>query len=360
MRLTCETEDLGRNGTSTNDLNRTEVANFLLMGFSDIWEIQIVHAVLFLLIYLLAFMGNVLIVILTSLDVHLQTPMYFFLRNLSFLDFCYISVTVPKSIVSSLTHDTAISFMGCALQVFFFLDLACTETVILTVMSYDRYVAICQPLHYEVIMNQGTCVRMMAMSWLSGAICGLMHVIATFSLPFCGSNRVNQFYCNVPQLINLLDAEDIIIESGVMIFITSLVNICFFSITLSYVYIFCTILKIPSKEGRSKPFSTCIPHLVVVTLFMLSGSIAYVKPISSSPSILDLFLSVFYAVVPPTLNPIIYSLRNKDMKAALSRQIARLLSKKKVHMPKHPELSDKNVPNLHFMKAMQVAREYCQ
>ncbi|XP_003803669.1 putative olfactory receptor 14L1 [Otolemur garnettii] len=306
---------------TTNDVNRTDV-EFLLMGFSDSWEIQIVHAALFLLFYLAALIGNLLIIMLTALDVHLQTPMYFFLRNLSFLDFCYISVTVPKSIASSLTHDTSISFFGCALQVFFFMDLATTEVAILTVMSYDRYVAICRPLRYEAIINQGACVKMMAVSWLSGVICGLMHVTATFSLPFCGSNKVHQFFCDIPQLLSLVDSKIIFIETGVMVLVTSLVIICFVSITLSYMYIFSVIVRIPSKEGKSKTFSTCIPHLVVVTLFMISGSIAYVKPISNSFSVSDLFLSVFYTVVPPTLNPIIYSLRNKDMKAALKRQCA--------------------------------------
>ncbi|ELW62413.1 Putative olfactory receptor 14L1 [Tupaia chinensis] len=206
---------------------------------------------------------------------------------------------------------------GCALQVFFFIDLASTEIAILTVMSYDRYVAICQPLHYEAIMSQGACLTMMAVSWLSGVICGLMHVGATFSLPFCGSNRVHQFFCDISQLLSLLDSKVIVVEIGVMVFITSLVVICFVSITLSYAYIFSTIMRIPSKEGRSRTFSTCLPHLMVVTLFMVSGSIAYMKPISNSPSALDLLLSVFYTVVPPTLNPVIYSLRNKDMKAAL-------------------------------------------
>ncbi|XP_053428507.1 putative olfactory receptor 14L1 [Nycticebus coucang] len=305
---------------TTNDVNRTKIAEFLLMGFSDSWEIQIVHAALFLLVYLAALIGNLLIIMLTALDVHLQTPMYFFLRNLSVLDFCYISVTVPNSIASSLTHDTSISFFGCALQVFFFMDLATTEVAILTVMSYDRYVAICQPLRYEVIINQGACVKMMAMSWLSGVICGLMHVTATFSLPFCGSNKVHQFFCDIPQLLSLVDSKIIFIETGVMVLGTSLVIICFVSITLSYMYIFSVIMRIPSKEGKSKTFSTCIPHLVVVTLFMISGSIAYVKPISNSFSVSDLFLSVFYTVVPPTLNPIIYSLRNKDMKSAMKRQ----------------------------------------
>ncbi|XP_006894062.1 PREDICTED: putative olfactory receptor 14L1-like [Elephantulus edwardii] len=308
------------NEATTNDLNRTEVTEFLLMGFSDSLDIQTLHAGLFLLVYLAALLGNLLIIMLTSVDDQLQIPMYFFLRNLSFLDFCYISVTVPKFIVNSLTHDNSISFSGCALQAFFFMDLACTEVAILTVMSYDRYVAIFQPLHYEVIMNHGTCVKMMVMSWLSGVIGGVMHVTATFSLPFCGSNVVHQFFCDIPQLLSLLDAKAIFIEIGITIFITSLVIICFVSITLSYVSIFSTILKIPSKEGRSKMFSTCIPHLIVVALFMISGSIAYVKPISNSPSVLDLLLSVLYTVVPPTLNPIIYSLRNKEMKAALRRQ----------------------------------------
>ncbi|XP_008059439.1 putative olfactory receptor 14L1 [Carlito syrichta] len=299
-------------------------AEFLLMGFSDSWESQMVHAAIFLLVYLAALIGNLLIIMLTTLDIHLQTPMYFFLRNLSFLDFCYISVTVPKSIVSSLTHDTSISFFGCDLQVFFFMYLATTEVAILTVMSYDRYVAICWPLHYEAIINKGACVKMMAISWLSGMICGLMHVTATFALSFCGLNKIHQFFCNIPQLLSLLDCKVIVIEIGVMILVTSLVIICFVLITLSYMYIFSVIMRISSKEGRSKAFSTCIPHLVVVTLFMISGSIAYVKPISSSPSVLDVFLSVFYTVVPPTLNPIIYSLRNKDMKAALRRQCSML------------------------------------
>uniref|UniRef100_H0Y0N6 Olfactory receptor n=1 Tax=Otolemur garnettii TaxID=30611 RepID=H0Y0N6_OTOGA len=303
--------------------NRTKVAEFLLMGFSDSWEIRIVHAALFLLVYLVALTGNLLIIILTALDVHLQTPMYFFLRNLSVLDFCYISVMVPKSIASSLTHDTSISLFGCALQVFFFMDLATTEVAILTVMSYDRYVAICQPLRYEVIINQGACVKIMAMSWLSGVICGLMHVTATFSLPFCGSNKIHQFFCDIPQLLSLVDSKLIFIETGVMILGTSLVIICFVSITLSYMF-FSVIVRIPSKKGKSKTFSTCIPHLVVVTLFMISGSIAYVKPISNSFSVSDLFLSVFYTVVPPTLNPVIYSLRNEDMKAALKRHFLSL------------------------------------
>uniref|UniRef100_UPI0040385923 olfactory receptor 14L1-like n=1 Tax=Callospermophilus lateralis TaxID=76772 RepID=UPI0040385923 len=299
--------------------NSSEAVVFLLVGFADSWTVQTTHAVLFLLVYLAALTGNLLIITVTTVDIRLQTPMYFFLRHLSFLDFCFISVTVPKSVVSSFTQDTSISFWGCALQAFFFINLASTETALLTVMSYDRCVAICWPLHYEVIMSQHACVRMMALCWLSGGISGLMHMAATFSLPFCGSSQVHHFFCDIPQLLSLLDSTAILPEVRVMVFVTSLVILCFCLITLSYGYIFSTVMRIPSKEGRWKTFSTCVPHLVVVTLFLVSGSIAYVKPVSSSPSISDLLLPVFYTVVPPTLNPVIYSLRNKELKAALRR-----------------------------------------
>ncbi|KAM4869532.1 olfactory receptor 14L1-like [Urocitellus parryii] len=299
--------------------NSSEAVVFLLVGFADSWTVQTTHAVLFLLVYLAALTGNLLIITVTTVDVRLQTPMYFFLRHLSFLDFCFISVTVPKSVVSSFTQDTSISFWGCALQAFFFMNLASTETALLTVMSYDRCVAICWPLHYEAIMSQRACVRMVALCWLSGGISGLMHMVATFSLPFCGSSQVHHFFCDIPQLLSLLDSTAILPEVRVMVFVTSLVILCFGLITLSYGYIFSTVMRIPSKEGRWKTFSTCVPHLVVVTLFLVSGSIAYVKPVSSSPSISDLLLPVFYTVVPPTLNPVIYSLRNKELKAALRR-----------------------------------------
>uniref|UniRef100_A0A8D2AWK4 Olfactory receptor n=1 Tax=Sciurus vulgaris TaxID=55149 RepID=A0A8D2AWK4_SCIVU len=307
-------KDLGVN------LTGSPAGEFLLTGFSDSWMVQLIHALLFSLVYLAALIGNLLIVTVTTVDARLQTPMYFFLRHLSFLDFCFISVTVPKSAVNAFTHNTSISFWGCALQVFFFMDLASTETALLTVMSYDRYVAICRPLHYEAVMTPRACARTMALCWLSGGVSGVMHVAATFSLPFCGSNRVHQFFCDIPQLLSLLDSAAILPEVRVMVFVTSLVLLCFGCIVLSYARILSTVLRIPSAEGRWKTFSTCVPHLVVVTLFLVSGSVAYVKPISSSASISDLLLPVFYTVVPPTLNPVIYSLRNRDMKAALRRQ----------------------------------------
>ncbi|XP_037364210.1 putative olfactory receptor 14L1 [Talpa occidentalis] len=297
------------------------ITEFILMGFTDIWEQQVLHEVLFLLIYLTALVGNLLIILLTTLDEHLHSPMHFFLRSLSLLDVCFISVTVPKSIIQSLTQNSSISFMGCVAQVFFVVLFACTELALLTVMSYDRYVAICRPLHYQLIMRKGACEQMVAASWLSGVASGFLNTSVTFSLPFCKSNFVHQFFCEIPSLLKLSCSEKYLAEIGAIIVTTSLGIVCFFSILISYIHIFSTVLRIPSVEGRSKAFSTCIPHLVVVTIFLNTGSIAYLKPVSESPSIWNLMVSVFYTVVPPTLNPIIYSLKNKDMKAAFWKML---------------------------------------
>ncbi|XP_008587755.1 PREDICTED: olfactory receptor 14A16-like, partial [Galeopterus variegatus] len=294
----------------------TLVTKFILMGFSDKRELQVLQAVLFLLIYLTALVGNLLIILLTTLDQHLQSPMYFFLKTLSLLDLCFISVTVPKAIIQSFTQNHSISFLGCVVQVFLVVSFACTELGLLTVMSYDRYVAICCPLQYQVIMKKGACEQMVFASWLSGVVSGFLNTSVTFSLQFCRSNFVQQFFCEIPSLLKLSCSEKYIAEIGAIIVTTSLGIMCFISILVSYIHIFSMVLKIRSVEGRSKAFSTCIPHLVVLTVFLTTGSSAYLKPVSESPSEWDLLVSVFYTMVPPTLNPIIYSLKNKDMKAA--------------------------------------------
>ncbi|XP_049709432.1 olfactory receptor 14A16-like [Elephas maximus indicus] len=298
--------------------NFTSVTMFFLMGFSDVREIQISHAVLFLLLYLAAVLGNVLIITLTSKDHRLHTPMYFFLQNLSFLDLCLISITVPKSIANSLANHTTISFLGCVSQVFFFFLSATTEVSLLTVMSYDRYVAICHPLRYEVIMSHGACVQMAASSWVSGVLNAILHTASTFSIPVCGSPEVHQFFCDVPQLLSLACSYN-----TVELVVTGLSLVlgfgCFVFIDISYIHIFSTVLRIPSREGRSRAFSTCLPHLTVVTLFLFSVFFAYLRPLPKSPSPLDLLVSVFYTMVPPIMNPVIYSLRNKDMKMALKK-----------------------------------------
>uniref|UniRef100_A0A4X2LBI2 Olfactory receptor n=1 Tax=Vombatus ursinus TaxID=29139 RepID=A0A4X2LBI2_VOMUR len=305
--------------------NHTIITNFLLMSFSDIWELQILHAVLFSLIYLAALMGNLLIILVTTIDLRLHTPMYFFLRHLSFIDLCYISVTVPKSILISLTHSNSISIPECATQIYCIVFFACAELALLTVMSYDRYAAICHPLHYETLMNRGACLQMATASWLNGSLSGIMHTVSTFSVPFCKANVLGQFFCEIPHLLKLSCSPPNFAEIGTTVTTTILGLGCFFYIVISYVYIFSTVLRMPSTEGRSKAFFTCLPHLIVTTVFFTTAFVAHVKPTSDTPSVLDLLVSVFYVVVPPTLNPAIYSLRNKDMKTALAKLMRREL-----------------------------------
>ncbi|XP_004648357.1 olfactory receptor 14A16-like [Octodon degus] len=307
--------------------NSTLGSTFFLTSFSSTPELRVLHAVLFLVIYLAALLSNLLLIMVTTLDPRLHSPMYFFLRNLSFLDVCLISITVPKSIANSLMNLTLISFLGCVSQVFFFFLLATTEVALLTVMSYDRYIAICHPLRYGTVMSHPACEQMAASSWVSGGLNAVLHTAATFSVPMCGPREVHQFFCDVPQLLSLACFRNV--GELVVIGLSLLLDLgCFVFIDVSYFHIFSTVLKMPSRAGRSKAFSTCLPHLAVVTLFLSSGFFAYLHPLPKSASALDLLVSVFYTVVPPTLNPLIYSLRNKDMQKALRRL---LLSRR--HLP---------------------------
>ncbi|XP_017519841.3 olfactory receptor 14A16-like [Manis javanica] len=302
--------------------NVTVITEFLLMQFSENKVLPRLCATLSFLIYVAAVMGNLLIITLTTIDQHLQSPMYFFLKNLSLIDICFISVTIPKSIINSLTSSHSISFMGCAAQVFLLICFAGTEFALLLVMSYDRYAAICRPLHYEAVMSRGACVQMVMASWVSGSIYGSLHVAGTFSVRFCGSNTVHQFFCDVPSLLQIACSGDQILEYVFIIVGCCFAFVCFILMVVSYVYIFSTILRIPSGQGRFKCFSTCVPHLTVVTLFLSSGFIAYLGSASKSPSSLNLFMSILYSLLTPSLNPLIYSLRNRDMKVALSKFLA--------------------------------------
>ncbi|XP_004482802.1 olfactory receptor 14A16-like [Dasypus novemcinctus] len=302
-------------------INVTLITEFLLMGFPDDWMPQRLYTTLFFLIYLAALMGNLLIITITSIDQHLQVPMYFFLKNLSFIDICYISVTVPKSIMNSLTNTYSISFLGCATQVFLVFVFGGTEFALLLVMSYDRYAAICHPLHYEGIMHRGACVQMVTTSWLSGYVYGSIHVAGTFSVIYCGSNVVHQFFCDIPSLLTLSCYREHILEDGFIILSCCFAFVCFILMVVSYVQIFTTVLRIPSAKGRLKLVSTCLPHLTVVMLFLFSGIVMYLAK-NFKPSSMKLVISVLYTVLPPTLNPLIYSLRNKDMQTALRKVIA--------------------------------------
>ncbi|XP_069630800.1 olfactory receptor 14A16-like [Haliaeetus albicilla] len=302
--------------------NSSSMTEFLLLAFADMRELQLLHFWLFLGIYLAALLGNGLVITAIACDHHLHTPMYFFLLNLSLLDLGSISTTVPKSIANSLWDTRAISFLGCAAQVFFVLFLFGAEYSLLTVMAYDRYVAICKPLHYGTLLGSRACVHMAAAAWGSGFLNAVLHTASTFSLPLCQGNAVDQFFCEIPQILKLTCSHSYLREARLLLVSACLAFGCFVFIVLSYMQIFRAVLKFPSKQGRHKAFSTCLPHLAVVSLFISTGIFAYLKPPSISSPSLDLVVAVLYSVVPPAVNPLIYSMRNQELKDGIRKVIS--------------------------------------
>ncbi|XP_069890119.1 olfactory receptor 14C36-like [Dipodomys merriami] len=309
--------------------NVSLVTEFLLEGFAEVWELRLLFSMLFLMMYLATLLGNLIIITVTTIDQNLHTPMYFFLRNLSILDMCYISVTVPNACINSLTNNRTISVTGCGMQVFFVLFCASVELLLLTIMAQDRYVAVCQPLHYPVIVNHLFCVQTTLASLLSGLIYAALHTGNTFRLTFCQSNVISQFFCDIPSLLKVSCSDTF---SSQLLLLLSAVGIgggCFIFIVLSYVLIFSTVMKIPVKEDRGKAFSTCVPHILVVSVFLSSGSVVYLRHSPNTEIIEDMLLSVFYSIVPPFLNPVIYSLRNKQIKQAVHKVILRSIYSEK-------------------------------
>lgn len=276
---------------------------------------------LFLGIYLAALLGKSIIITAVGCDHHLYTPMYFFLLNLSLLDLGSISTTLPKAMANSLWDTRAISYLGCAAQLFLFAFFISAEFCLLTVMAYDRFVAICQPLHYGTLLGSRACVHMAAAAWGSGFLHAVLHTANTFSLPLCHGNALDQFFCEIPQILKLSCSDSYLREAGLLVVSACLFWGCFVFIAVSYVQIFRAVLRIPSEQGRHKAFSTCLPHLAVVSLFISTAMFAYLKPPSISSPSLDLVVAVLYSVVPPAVNPLIYSMRNQELKDAL-QQIA--------------------------------------
>ncbi|KAM6395451.1 olfactory receptor 14J1-like [Rhynochetos jubatus] len=299
--------------------NSSSITEFLLLAFADTRELQLLHFWLFLGIYLAALLGNSLIITAVACDHHLHTPMYFFLLNLSLLDLGSISTTVPKAMANSLWDTRAISYSGCAAQVFVFVFLMSAEYFLLTIMAYDRYIAICKPLHYGTLLGSRACAHMAAAAWGTGFLHAVLHTANTFSLPLCQGNAVEQFFCEIPQILKLSCSDTYLREVGLLVVSACLVLVCFVFIVLSYVGIFRAVLRIPSEQGRHKVFSTCLPHLAVVSLFISTAMFACLKPPSISSPPLDLVLAVLYSVVPPAVNPLIYSMRNQELKDALRK-----------------------------------------
>uniref|UniRef100_A0A8C3JR90 Olfactory receptor n=1 Tax=Calidris pygmaea TaxID=425635 RepID=A0A8C3JR90_9CHAR len=302
--------------------NSSSTTQFLLLAFADTRELQLLHFWLFLSIYLAALLGNGLIITTIACDHRLHTPMYFFLLNLSVLDLGFLSTTVPKSMANSLWNTRAISYPGCAAQIFLFLFLMSSEYFILTIMAYDRYVAICKPLHYGTLLGSRACVHMAAAAWGGGFLTALLHTVNTFSLPLCQGNVLDQFFCEIPHILKLSCSESYLRGVGLVMFSAFVFWLCFVFIVFSYVQIFRAVLRIPSEQGRHKAFSTCLPHLAVVSLFITTGMFAYLKPPSISSPSLNLLVSFHYSVVPPVLNPLIYSMRNQELKESLMKFIS--------------------------------------
>ena len=307
--------------------NSSSITQFLLLAFADNREMQLLHFCLFLAIYLAALLSNGLIIAAIGCDHRLHTPMYFFLLNLSILNLGSISTTVPKAMTNSIWDTRVISYAGCAAQVFFFLFLIVGEYCLLTVMAYDRYIAICKPLQYGTLLGSRSCVHMAAAACGTGFFNSLLHSANTFSLPLYKGNAVDQFFCEIPQILKLSCSDSFLRKFGVAVLGIPLAFGCFVFIVLSYVQIFRAVLRIPSEQGRHKAFSTCLPHLAVVSLYVSTGMFTYLKPSSISSPSLDLVLSFLYSVLPPAVNSVIYSMRNQELKDALRKLMAGFFQK---------------------------------
>uniref|UniRef100_A0A8V0XB21 Olfactory receptor n=1 Tax=Gallus gallus TaxID=9031 RepID=A0A8V0XB21_CHICK len=300
--------------------NSSSISEFLLLALADTRQLQLLHFWLLLGIYLAALLGNGLISTAVACDHRLHTPMYFFLLNLALLDLGCISTTLPKAMANALWHTRHISYAGCAAQVFFFLFLLSAEYSLLTVMSYDRYIAICKPLQYGTLLDNRACATMAAAAWGTGLLHAVLHTANTFSQALCRGKAVNQFFCEIPHILKLSCSEsDYLRETGFIVVTVLALFGCFAFILFSYVQIFRAVLMMPSEQGRHKAFSMCLPHLAVVSLFVSTDFLAYLKPHSLVSPSLDLVVSFLYSVVPPALNPLIYSMRNQELKDAVRK-----------------------------------------
>ena len=303
--------------------NHTSVAEFIFLGLSQDSQTQVLLFILFLIIYLLTVLGNLLIIILIFTDSQLHTPMYFFLRNLSFADLWFSTSIVPQVLAHFLVKKKTISFVGCMTQVIVFLLVGCTECALLAVMSYDRYVAVCKPLHYSAIVTHQVCLQLTIGSWASGAVVSLVDTTFTFQLPYQGQNIINHYFCEPPALLKLDSADTYRTEMAIFAMGVAILLAPVCLILVSYWNIISTVVQMQAGEGRLKAFSTCGSHLIVVVLFYGSGIFTYMRPNSKTTKERDKMISVFYTVVTPMLNPIIYSLRNKDVKGALRKLAGR-------------------------------------
>ncbi|XP_027716951.1 olfactory receptor 2G6-like [Vombatus ursinus] len=302
-------------------LNSNSPGDFILLGFSDKPQLEIVLFVVILIFYILNLVGNTIIILVSCLDPKLHTPMYFFLTNLSFLDLCFTTSVAPQLLVTMRSKDKTMSYSGCIAQLYVAMGLGSTECILLTVMAYDRYAAVCRPLHYAVIMHPRLCLSLAATAWLSGLATSLIQCSLTIQLPLCGHNKLDHIFCEVPVLIKLACVDTTFNEAQLFVASVVFLVVPVSLILISYGYITQAILRIKSASGRRKAFGTCSSHLVVVIIFYGTIIFMYLQPVKNRSKDQGKFVSLFYTIVTPLLNPLIYTLRNKDVKGALRKLI---------------------------------------
>ncbi|NXJ35694.1 O10C1 protein, partial [Ciconia maguari] len=293
--------------------NKTSAIVFVIEGYSYRPDMKVIFFILFICIYITMVLGNLVILLVIDMDPVLHTPMYFFLRNLSFLEICYTSLSVLRLLVNLLSSDTSISFAGCAAQIYFFLLFGATECCLLAAMAYDNYRAICNPLHY-MDMSKKVCMQLLSSSWICGNLVALGNSTFIFSLPFCGSNVINHFFCDIQPVLMLVCGDTCWNELQILLTAAFVILMPFLLILVSYGFIISSIIKVSSAKARYKAFSTCFSHLTVVTLFYVTAVFIYIRPKSMYSLDVDKELSLFCFVVTPILNPVIYSLRNREVK----------------------------------------------
>ncbi|XP_031229219.1 olfactory receptor 50-like [Mastomys coucha] len=305
--------------------NESTISEFMLLGLPIQEEYQSLYTALFLAMYLTTVLGNLLIILLIRLDSHLHTPMYFFLSYLAFTDISFTSVTAPNMLINMLSHSQSISYAGCVSQVYFFLFFADLDSFLLTSMAYDRYVAICHPLHYTTMMSQTLCVLLLVMSWALSSANALVHTLLFVHLTHFRNNNIPHYFCDLSALLKLSSSDTTINELVILLLGNVVITLPFICILVSYGYIGVTILKTPSIKGIRKALSTCGSHLCVVSLYYGAIIGLYFVPSSNNTNEQDVIVAVMYNVVTPMLNPFIYSLRNRDMKGALRNILSRRL-----------------------------------
>ncbi|XP_004714950.1 olfactory receptor 5M8 [Echinops telfairi] len=303
--------------------NLTSVSEFILLGLTDRLELQIIFFLLFLAVYLVTVAGNLGMIVLIQLNARLHTPMYFFLSHLSFVDLCFSSNVTPKMLEIFLSERKTISYSACLVQCYFFIALVHVEIYVLAVMAFDRYMAICNPLLYGSKMSKSVCTSLITVPYVYGALTGLMETMWTYNLAFCGPNEINHFYCADPPLIKLACSDTYNKETSMFVVAGFNLSFSLLIILVSYLYIFPAILRIRSTEGKRKAFSTCGSHVTAVTIFYATLFFMYLRPPSEESVEQGKMVAVFYTTVIPMLNPMIYSLRNKDVKEALTKELLR-------------------------------------